>query len=1130
MRDFKYLDKLIHSGAKEIVLNSDIIFDDNHVYRALEGIEINEDIEIDGKGHVIDAKGQTSIFNIVSGNITLKNIIFKNAYSKLDGGAIKHDEGKLDIINCQFINNFSQTYGSAIFCSRKTKLRIFSSRFIHNNTTEFGTIYNFNGNAEIHDSEFANNEGVCIFNQKRGRLLIENSEFTDNHAKNGAGIVNLGKCDISETLFENNIADEHGGAIHNDIRCILNITNSRFINNNSKFNGGAIINFSKIDIFNAVFFKNSSKENLGGAITNQENSQISIIDSAFIENSSIKMGGAIMNWGRVIARNVNFKNNTSIEFGGAIFNHENSISDIDEGNFTDNSSNSGGAIFNWAKLNLKNTTFKNNTSKAGGAINCSKKASTLLFKSEFLENSSIKGGSIFGNSANTKILRCKFNGHLDNDVIYNLKSISLTDCDFCKNNSKRIIFNDEDAVIDIIGGKFEDNTLGLSAIHNVGRQCILDNCLFNTNKSAIKYADICNETHLIMSNLKLKSDGKSILNKGTLDIKHMPPSKIRKSIENLDTINDFSRKSENEFDFSSLDELIKSKSNLKLNHDFILENYESDFYEGGIEINKDNLLINGCGHTIDGQNRTRIFIINAKDVVLKNIVFKNGSFLGNFDRFLSGGGAIHVLKRGSVKFEDCTFISNQSNSNGGAILNNGNVKSINSKFIENKSESFGGAIHNKQNLKTSNDDFKSNHSRIGGAIYNNGKLNIENIYQKDNKSQFQKCIYNAGIIDMENPELAEDLILNSSNIKLSNNSTKSFEYLLSEIEKSDEVKLDKDIVFNYSTDHLLKRLLDIKKNLVIDGCGHSIEYNILNDSGHVIDCSGSSSLFRIRKDDIKVILKNIIFKNCYSNGRDVIENYGTLIIENCRFIDSILTEDHAFINNKNALTIVDSHFSDNVSSRQSLLANSSKLTILNSNFINNISKALGSCISNDGEIRMENSIFKSNNTDNKAGCIYNNHKAKLKLAGVEFRYNDADIDGGAIYNYGQADIGNSKFINNMAYDEGGAINNRTGGEIRIKDSEFVGNESKTNGGAIFSHGKADIFQCEFIGNISKAGADAIEHARPLDANATTYLKVSNSKIISDNHRDDNAIHGYDGGNLKLENCKIENRQEHGYYR
>lgn len=62
-KNFKYLDDLIHSGAKEIVLDSDIVLGDGEESEYEDGIRLDvDDLIIDGNGHGIDARGKARIF------------------------------------------------------------------------------------------------------------------------------------------------------------------------------------------------------------------------------------------------------------------------------------------------------------------------------------------------------------------------------------------------------------------------------------------------------------------------------------------------------------------------------------------------------------------------------------------------------------------------------------------------------------------------------------------------------------------------------------------------------------------------------------------------------------------------------------------------------------------------------------------------------------------------------------------------------------------------------------------------------------------------------------------------------------------------------------------------------------
>ena len=103
--NFKYLDELIHSGAKEIVLDSDFVLGDGEESEHLEGIMLDiDDVTIDGNGYSVDANGKARIFYCTGKNIAIKNIILKNGCAEKYGGAI-FNNGGLSITQSTLKNN-----------------------------------------------------------------------------------------------------------------------------------------------------------------------------------------------------------------------------------------------------------------------------------------------------------------------------------------------------------------------------------------------------------------------------------------------------------------------------------------------------------------------------------------------------------------------------------------------------------------------------------------------------------------------------------------------------------------------------------------------------------------------------------------------------------------------------------------------------------------------------------------------------------------------------------------------------------------------------------------------------------------------------------------------------------------
>ena len=147
----------------------------------------------------------------------------------------------------------------------------------------------------------------------------------------------------------------------------------------------------------------------------------------------------------------------------------------------------------------------------------------------------------------------------------------------------------------------------------------------------------------------------------------------------------------------------------------------------------------------------------------------------------------------------------------------------------------------------------------------------------------------------------------------------------------------------------------------------------------------------------------------------------------------------------------------------------STLKLNNATFEENTAKKYGAAIAvfdtgaettiNGGSFK-KNSVAESNAHRPSGGAIYN--VGIMNIDGVEFKENNGNYSGGAIYNndFGDLTISASIFDNNSAQ-FGGAINNarvkaeNDGGVLTVTDSTFVNNRA-WNGGAIRNQGQTNI--------------------------------------------------------------------------
>lgn len=199
---------------------------------------------------------------------------------------------------------------------------------------------------------------------------------------------------------------------------------------------------------------------------------------------------------------------------------------------------------------------------------------------------------------------------------------------------------------------------------------------------------------------------------------------------------------------------------VNLNNDYVYNN-NTDFYlsphdnssqeivilleksNSGIHINKP-VVINGNGHSIDAQNMTRIFNINADNVVLKNITFLNAKCLnpnnnyGESGLFIGGHVPLNAVIYDSEKFFDtASYKLSIASFEGGAVYCSGNnLKITDSSFIRNIAD-LGGAIYIEgSNSQLYNLSFSNNTANEGGAVFIEGpdasilhsKFNSNNAY------------------------------------------------------------------------------------------------------------------------------------------------------------------------------------------------------------------------------------------------------------------------------------------------------------------------------------------------------------------------------------------------------------------
>ena len=335
-------------------------------------------------------------------------------------------------------------------------------------------------------------------------------------------------------------------------------------------------------------------------------------------------------------------------------------------------------------------------------------------------------------------------------------------------------------------------------------------------------------------------------------------------------------------------EISNAGNELNLTRNYTYSAEDSDL-KNGIRITKE-IIINGNGFTINGNNEAEAFYIDQNNVILKNITFINC-------KSSADSGAVHCNRISNITISNCRFINNSATSNGGAINFKGDSNAIISDctFIDNHAD-FGGAIAiGSNNATISNCNFTNNSAQDGGAValyYNNH--NIVNCYFTNNIASRQG-----------------------------------------------------GAIFDYSNNSTISKSVFVKNSATYYGGAIYIELN----GNTVSNCSfnnnnaelgGAINLNRATNS----VISNSSFKNNDANTGSAIYCFGTdNILSNCNIINNIADYGSIAVFG-NANTVYNCNLINNTARVQGggIYVFGSNTTVTRCSFKNNTAKYLGGCI------------------------------------------------------------------------------------------------------------------------------------------------------------------------------------------
>ena len=537
------------------------------------------------------------------------------------------------------------------------------------------------------------------------------------------------------------------------------------------------------------------------------------------------------------------------------------------------------------------------------------------------------------------------------------------------------------------------------------------------------------------------------------------------------------------------------------------------------------------------------------------------------------GGAIKNQESQSLTVTGCTFINNVAGEYGGAIYNwNANSKVSDSTFINNSATDKGGVIYvshgntgNTRSFVGSNLIFINNSAANGDAIFTEASnVNVSNsVFVNHTHAVYRNAAINRGTVDLDNNWWASndpvwsDVLVNINapkvyavlDIATNKVSTYSYDVIANMYwngTKTNAVIPTRDISFtldskiinetiignepvvvNYQFDKTGKYTVAVK----VDGVGADAEIVITEQSDIIYvnatggDDSNNGSAWN---SAVQTLTKAL----------ELVSADGTIYVANGNYLsDSTITfaKNVSIIGQDSQKTIFDAN-------KQTLFNITKEYTISLSNLTitNAYSSGFGGAIANKGKLTVSNSIFANNTAGGSAAIdsvgnltvmdsIFYNNKATSHDAGAISSYYDEDNN-----LTGVATIINSKFINNSACRNGGAIKNQGdsitvigcefinntasgsfknsyGGAIynwiansKVSDSTFINNSAKDKGGAIYSSGgntgdrnALNADNCVFMGNDAAEGSAIFNEKSVSDVINSVFINNSKGAVRSD---------------------------------
>ena len=333
----------------------------------------------------------------------------------------------------------------------------------------------------------------------------------------------------------------------------------------------------------------------------------------------------------------------------------------------------------------------------------------------------------------------------------------------------------------------------------------------------------------------------------------------------FDVLNDAS--GEKSFkDLSSAIEIENSKFTFE--NDYRFNNETDKSYSGGINITKNNFVINGNNHKIDCNGQSRAFYITGKNVIINNLIIENALY--------GYGSAIRAnsqLTLNNVTFINCLGDGESYDNNGAIYSHNATLNVDNCKFIDNGGANGASITSVMGAVNVVDSTFASSSDKIiKGQIYLSGSvLNVDNSNFLNTTSKYAAAIFS----------------INDGSVIVKNSKFKN--------------------LFAYKTAGAIGAKVISK--LTISNCEFDNVSSINNGGAIYADIFGDGSVFGSMTS-----ITNSVFNNCYSGfGGAVLQLDGNLVIKNTNFTSNAASyEGGAVYTSYTDVKIYNSKFKSNI--------------------------------------------------------------------------------------------------------------------------------------------------------------------------------------------------------------------------